>query len=66
MEQTGGSASAFKHGMARGQDGAGDLLIVLAKMMGMLLRLIVCVPGLTRTTLPPGPCRSQPDLAHRE
>lgn len=38
MEQTRGSASAFERGMARGQDGAGDLSIALAKTMGMLLQ----------------------------
>lgn len=37
MEQTRGSASAFERGMARGQDGAGDLSIALAEMMGLLL-----------------------------
>lgn len=35
MEQTCDSAFPFEHGMARGQDGAGDLLIVLAEMVGI-------------------------------
>lgn len=35
MEQTCGSASAFERGMARGQDGTGDLSIALAETMGM-------------------------------
>lgn len=33
MEQTCGSVSAFEHGMTRGQEGAGDLSIVLAEML---------------------------------
>lgn len=35
MEQMHGSASAFEH--SRDQDGPGDLSVVLAEMVGMLL-----------------------------